>query len=728
MRLNSGNDQRVLLELAAVRQVALCALLSSPLMGCGTGTPEIEPLFPTPSHGTSLCLAETASSYEAVVGSNRLAGHDVEILSTGASPLYENLYRWQVTGAPGREDDDSIGRAFASYADIDTGVLEPSLGADVVLIPPAPVGSYYQFGWSLLSADVRECHSGATSGRHDGCGQEILVGAPDTSVHTTGGRVYYFKSNGDDVGGMLQYGGQLTRPAGLSLDAEFGYSITAYTVVANADEPWLVAGTHVPWVAVGAPGVDMVYIYSVDPSLANPFTLVQSIAAPLSGHGFGHSLVAADFDDDGYADLAIGAPYETTSDNNGYVWTYRGQLGVSPLQSSALLSSGYNLGADPSDAAHFGWSMDAGPFVAAHSGDSLIIGAPLLGTKDNGGFCQQVMRKGFTGFYVDATLSDCWSNNFLSSFSNTDEHLGWAVSTGNFHNADSLGDSESTKAGHPEVAVSRPGYDNDRGAVNVFATVDSGVDSDHFWAWIEEWSGPHLGSRFGASIATGYVHESNWEDLAIGAPSHLNGTSKDGTASLTFAVPNSPPVGVTGYWEFDDVTGGASSAKIWTQDTPASETRILFTSPFSVVYYEDYQGPNERVCTYEATDGNIYDAVFEIPKGTSLVLPAAWDSLDVNKSWSDVVFDEVAAVMVDEDWASMVGCTVDVEMTAIDSDTAEPGPEELFVELSDYVPSVSGVDISMEAALIAAKFDDPANCEPVSSEFSLSVLVRGVCE
>ena len=91
---------------------------------------------------------------------------------------------------------------------------------------------------------------------------------------------------------------------------------------------------------------------------------------------FGWALVAADFDQDGYDDLAVGIPRldSVAGPDRGAVWIYRG--GAAGLQIAPYLQIAYDtVGFQPEDFAFFGHSLTSGDFDGDGYPD-LAVGAP----------------------------------------------------------------------------------------------------------------------------------------------------------------------------------------------------------------------------------------------------------------------------------------------------------------------------------------------------------------
>jgi hypothetical protein len=95
------------------------------------------------------------------------------------------------------------------------------------------------------------------------------------------------------------------------------------------------------------------------------------------GDAFGFALTAADFDNDAFADLAVGAPFEDVASavDAGAVNVLYGSAGLLTGAGSQLFTQGAGIGGTPESFDAFGWALaGSGPqsataSPASHSGD-----------------------------------------------------------------------------------------------------------------------------------------------------------------------------------------------------------------------------------------------------------------------------------------------------------------------------------------------------------------------
>jgi hypothetical protein len=129
--------------------------------------------------------------------------------------------------------------------------------------------------------------------------------------------------------------------------------------------------------AVGAPetivftdgtGDGRVWVYAGGPGGPDPARFLR-LDAPTYGSSFGFSLAAIDFNGDGYADLAVGAPQAGAAGSpRGQIYVFLG--GPHGIRLQPDIAFGVAAGGD------FGWALDgAGDFDGDGYGD-LVVGAP----------------------------------------------------------------------------------------------------------------------------------------------------------------------------------------------------------------------------------------------------------------------------------------------------------------------------------------------------------------
>jgi hypothetical protein len=278
---------------------------------------------------------------------------------------------------------------------------------------------------------------------------------------------------------------------------------------------------------------------------------VGSAAEP--DDNFGFALAAGDFDHDGFADLAIGAPDENagTIANAGAVNVLYGAAGGLTGVGSQILtqnSPGVGSAAEPDD--NFGYALAAGDFDSEGFAD-LAIGAPGedVGTLDRGGAVNILPGSagGLTGLG-----SQLFTQNSPGVPGGTElgDNLGLALTSDDF-NSDSFAD---LAIGSAEDV----GTIEDAGALNILPGSASGLTGLGSQIFTQNSPGvpgdPQENDGFGfAALAAGDFDSDSFADLAVGVSEDVDTISEAGTVNV---LPGSA-VGLTG-----------TGSQLLTQDTP----------------------------------------------------------------------------------------------------------------------------------------------------------------
>lgn len=245
---------------------------------------------------------------------------------------------------------------------------------------------------------------------------------------------------------------------------------------------------------------------AIDPGIV-PWRVLRRSAfeTPAAGDLFGMSLVAADFDGDGFDDLAIGAP---GADGHGAVYVYRGSR--AGLVADVELTPTTDAGNLPFAGADYGAALAAAD-MNGDGVDELIVGAP--GDRPGVGLnnCGGVYAYRLQG---TPDLLARW--NPAGSQCQADAEAGAAVA----------GTSRSGTVGQ-QIVVGAPGADSDRGRAWVLGYTNAATLSTY--AHLTQ-SSPQtcgvggvgidfreVGDRFGAAVAAG-KRASNHHIIAIGSP------------------------------------------------------------------------------------------------------------------------------------------------------------------------------------------------------------------
>ncbi|MBN1814519.1 MAG: FG-GAP repeat protein [Anaerolineae bacterium] len=237
---------------------------------------------------------------------------------------------------------------------------------------------------------------------------------------------------------------------------------------------------------------------------------------------FGYSLTSADFDGDGYDDLAVGVPYE---DHNSATTTIEDMGGVNIIYGSASGLTGadtwwiaQNL-ADIADTGEtddlFGWALAVGDFNRDHYAD-LAVGVPYedLGNVNDTGSVNIIFGSA-DGLTVAGNIDRSQGSFGVQDTCETLDRFGYALTAGDFD-----GD------GHDDLVVGVPYETIDTltsaGSVHVLYGRDNGLALSGNLLLQQDnpdiSNTAEIGDRFGMALATGNFNGDVYTDLAIGVP------------------------------------------------------------------------------------------------------------------------------------------------------------------------------------------------------------------
>ena len=281
--------------------------------------------------------------------------------------------------------------------------------------------------------------------------------------------------------------------------------------------------------AIGAPGESV-----SGASTAGAFTVIYGTAGGLKTDNiqlwtqamlgneseafdrFGFSVTAADFNGDGYTDLAVGSPGEN-GDHGQVNIIYGSAAGLAGggAQEFSQDTTGIEGVAETSD--QFGSSLTSGDYNGDGFAD-LAVGVD--GEDNNSPFIDamgavNVIYGSASGLTADGNLI---IHQYLADVEGTPTnaaHFGWTLETGDFDGDD-----------FDDLAVGIPGYDlpgaNAAGAVEVFFGSKSGITLNGEQLWHQDSDSiqgvAENDDWFGAALAAGDFDKNGVDDLAIGAP------------------------------------------------------------------------------------------------------------------------------------------------------------------------------------------------------------------
>lgn len=260
---------------------------------------------------------------------------------------------------------------------------------------------------------------------------------------------------------------------------------------------------------------------------AQIFVSLSVLVLLLSLAGGRSSLSASpeDFDADGYADLAIGVPYENVSSA-----TDAGSVSVVYGTSSGLSGTGDEYwrqdildGSNSETFEYFGRALAVGDFDGDGYYD-LAVGVPHedVGSVNQAGAVNVIYGSSAGG--LDVAGNQYWNQNEanMADDAEVNDHFGWALAAGDFD-----GD------GRDDLAIGVPEEDIeavvDAGAVQVMYGSAGGLTAigDEIW---DQGAAAETGDRYGATVAAGDFDNDGYDDLAVGVPSEDLGSLENAGA------------------------------------------------------------------------------------------------------------------------------------------------------------------------------------------------------
>ena len=550
-------------------------------------------------------------------GSSAGPGFWADWTASGSSAFY---YFGQAVDAAGDVNGDGFGDVIIGAPDCVSVNCNGGGAGSAFVYHGSASGLGATADWVVLGdgSDARfgQAVAGAGDVNGDGFG-DVVVGSPGKSSNK--GRIYVFHgasgglavtettsaaglNNGDELGARVVGVGDLDADGYSDIVASApGATFGSGTVQAHygsatgasATRAWVITqgylggfglglgdagdvdGDGYADFLVGAPnatgGAGRGYLYYGGAGQTAP-------ALGLSVNGSGNDALGfdlsglGDVNGDGFADLAIGAPYADSPDDGGDVLVYHGSA-AGPVLFTTLSTSQQN--------AHFGYSVAAagdvdgdgfadllvgldgwdGNFVEGEGSAELFIGSPagLTDTADwtsfgnNSGAAQgfavagagDVNADGFDDVLVGAPYFDNGQTDegrvwfFPGAAAGLATTATWTTEpnlAGARLGAAVAGAGDVNADGYADILLGAPGWDANRGIISLHLGGASGPVTAPVWTVVGE-----PASQLGTSVAAaGDVNGDGYDDLLAGSPEWSNGQTEEGGALLALGAPGGP--------------------------------------------------------------------------------------------------------------------------------------------------------------------------------------------
>jgi len=276
---------------------------------------------------------------------------------------------------------------------------------------------------------------------------------------------------------------------------------------------------------------------------------------------YGRTLAAGDFDGDGFADLAVGIPFNLGLRPDGQfqkvggVQIHHGRHGsngsIDPAARHYLQQNNADVPSYPHDNERFGWALAVGDFDG-DGRDDLAVGAPKNWFDAQGGNVT-VAHGGAAGLLPFVGFEMRLGLEGLPDTVEAGEDFGWALAAGDFD-----GD------GFDDLAIGVPSEDDVGAVLVVYGSQFSLLFAEHwYFSQVDLGDTPEPGDRFGEALAAGDFNGDGFDDLAVGAPREDAGPGVDDIGEVSVVYGSAQGLSATGVeplWEDLLFGTGASEA------------------------------------------------------------------------------------------------------------------------------------------------------------------------
>jgi hypothetical protein len=313
------------------------------------------------------------------------------------------------------------------------------------------------------------------------------------------------------------------------------------TDTVTASDPWDYNGDRASDMTIGVPGEDLGsgndsgVVHVVDGSPSGPagpaiwYQDLTTVSPAEAGDGFGSTVGWGDFNDDGYADIAVGVPAEDlgpTVDAGLVNVIYGSENGLDPALDDSEDQVWHRDRADVAGTAaagdRLGATLAAGDFDG-DGFDDLAMGSPQRTVAGAAGAGEVIVIRGSKTGLVPAA-HQVWSEDSAAvpDMAEAGDGFGSALAAGDFN-----------RDGFEDLAIGVPGESGPgaarSGAVTVLYGGPGGLSAQGAGRFSQDagslGTGRATGDEFGAALSAGDFDGDGMIDVAIGAPGDRVGTT-----------------------------------------------------------------------------------------------------------------------------------------------------------------------------------------------------------